>query len=153
MFQIKSHTGNTAYVENNPTSYNTPYLLTVNDSNELVIITTTTYSNNADIIAGYMPDGYSSWTGYNSMNFPGFRTYCDGKVNTSFEIKPDVNTPGTIIQTFGDYDSSGNGYYTPYAFYTIKSQVTPDDCSTIKTVTLNEYKFVTNGRWFIMDDD
>lgn len=155
MIQIRSKTGNNSYAENNPTSLNTPYLLTVNDSNELVIIVPTTYSDNADIIAGYMPstNEYSSWTGYNSMNFPGFKLYCDGKVNTSFSIKPDVDTPGTIIQNFGDYDTSGNGYYTPYAYYSIKSQVTPDDCASVKNVTLNGYTFITNGRWFIMDDD
>jgi hypothetical protein len=73
---------------------------------------------------------------------------------TRVRINPNgLSTYGTMLQNFAGYDTSGNGYYTPFAYYATSTQFTPNDCSALGVVEMNNKRYITNGRWYVQDAD
>ena len=130
-------------------SNHTPLLLTLDNNGNLTAITP-----QVNPICGYLTSGITDRGTYVSVEINGY-TFTNNNVpsGTKVILKPSANVYATALQRFTGYDASGNGYYTPLAYYSTATQFTPDDQSTVGIVMLNNTQYVTNGRWFIKDTD
>lgn len=140
-------TGSTMY--NYKISYHTPLLLTLDNNGNLTAITP-----QVNPICGCLTSGTTDRGSYMSAEINGY-TFTNNNVpdGTKVILQPSANVYATALQRFTGYDTSGNGYYTPFAYYSTATQFTPNDQSTLGVVMLNNTKYVTNGRWFIKDAD
>ena len=132
------------------TAQTTPILLTVDNNNNLTCISPF-YSP----FCGFLDN-------FNHMSASGTRLDVSGYsiINTTGDsiirvpVKPNgLSSYGTMLQNFSGYDTSGNGYYTPFAYYATATQFTPNDCSTLGVIEMNNKRYITNGRWYVQDAD
>lgn len=132
------------------TAQTTPILLTVDNNNDIVCI----------------GPFYSPFCGclnnFSHMSASGTRLDVSGYsiINTTGDsiirvpVKPNgLSSYGTMLQNFAGYDTSGNGYYTPFAYYATATQFTPNDCSTLGVIEMNNKRYIANGRWYVQDAD
>jgi len=128
-------------------SNHTPLLLTLDNNGDLTAITP-----QVNPICGYISSGSTDRGTYMSVEINGY-TFTNNNVpsGTKVILQPSANVYATALQRFTGYDTAGNGYYTPFAYYSTATQFTPNDQSTLGVVMLNNSQYVTNGRWFIKD--
>lgn len=144
-----SRAGSNTTIYQNKDSYHTPLLLTVDNNGNLTAIGPYT----ADL-CGYITSGYTDRGTYVSVEINGYKMFpSSSPTASSGRILGISSIYATSLQHFTSYDQSGNGYYTPFAYYSIAEQFTPDDQSTVGVVMLDNVKYITNGRWYIRDDD
>lgn len=129
-------------------SYQTPLLLTLDNNGNLTAITP-----QVDPICGEL-SGTTDHGSYVSVEINGY-TFTNNNVPTGTKVilKPSANIYATALQRFTGYDASGNGYYTPFAYYATATQFTPDDQTTLGVVEMNNKRYITNGRWYVQDTD
>lgn len=144
-----SRAGNNTTTHQNKESYHTPVLLTVDNNGNLTAIGPYTSD-----LCGYLTSGYTDRGTYVSVEINGYKMFpSSSPTASSGRVLGISSNYATSLQHFTSYDQSGNGYYTPFAYYSIVEQFTPDDQSTVGTVMLDNKKYITNGRWYIQDDD
>ena len=144
-----SRAGSNTTPHQNTESYHTPLLLTVDNNGNLTAIGPYTTD-----LCGYITSGVTNRGSYVSVEINGYKMFpSSSPTASSARILGISSIYATSLQHFTSYDQSGNGYYTPFAYYSIAEQFTPDDQSTVGVVMLNNKKYITNGRWYIQDDD
>ena len=140
----------TYYGSDTTTAQTSPILLTVDNNNDIVCI-----GPFVSPFCGYLNNS-------SHMSASGARLDVSGYaiINTSGDsiirvpVKPNgLSSYGTMLQNFAGYDTSGNGYYTPFAYYATATQFTPNDCSQLGVVEMNNKRYITNGRWYAQDAD
>jgi hypothetical protein len=133
-----------------PTAQTSPILLTVDNNNDIVCI------------GPFISPFCGNLNNCNHMSDSGTRLDVSGYsiINTTGDsiirvpVKPNgLSSYGTMLQNFAGYDTSGNGYYTPFAYYATSTQFTPNDCSALGVVEMNNKRYITNGRWYVQDAD
>lgn len=132
------------------TAVTSPVLLTVDNNNDIVCIGPF-YSPFCGILNS-APHMSASGTRLDVYGYATINTSGDSIVRAI--IQPNgLSSYGTMLQNFAGYDTSGNGYCTPFAYYATSTQFTPNDCSTLGVVEMNDKQYITNGRWYIQDAD
>lgn len=140
----------TYYNGGTTTAQTTPILLTVDNNNDIVCI-----SPFISPFCGFLNN-------FSHMSANGTRLDVSGYsiINTTGDsiirvpVKPNgLSSYGTMLQNFAGYNTSGNGYYTPFAYYATSTQFTPNDCSQLGVVEMNNKRYITNGRWYVQDAD
>ena len=141
-------TGPNSALNTNPYSLHTPLLLTVDNNNNLAVVTP--YS---DPIGGYNIPTTSIGTNEVSVEILGYclRT-ADSEINNP-QIIPTSTGYATSLQRFTTFDSSGNGIYTPFAYYATSTQFIPNNESEVAGIIMNSIRYITNGRWYVQDAD
>lgn len=149
IFGYGSRAGSNTTLHQNTDSYHTPLLLTVDNNGNLTAIGPYTTD-----LCGYLTSGVTNRGSYVSVEINGYKMFpSSSPTASSGRILGISSTYATSLQHFTSYDQSGNGYYTPFAYYSISEQFTPDDQSTVGVVMLNNKKYITNGRWYVQEDD
>lgn len=124
-------------------------MMTIDDNNRLTVIAPA-----PDPFAG-SPNSSTHFTNASTMDVYGYRMKSIGQTGdpTVMSFKAASSQYGTILQNFAAFDNNGNGVYTPFAYYAVTTQYTPNDCKELGVVELNDKRYITNGRWFIQDAD
>jgi len=137
----------------NAYSYHTPLLITVDDTGKLVVVT--------PYITPFC--GYSSGKAFASY-VVNMGSYCITKSNgyriknetsprCDFNIVSTESIYATVLHQFCGYYYEGTSFYTPFAYYATTDQYVPHTNSELGVVTMNGDTFITNGIWYIKDDD
>ena len=97
--------------------------------------------------------GYADSGSFHNYEIGGYVSVIGPSSSFTFTSTIDTNAYSTILQNFTAYDQSGQGYYTPFAYYAAASQFTPNNCTQLGVIELNSDKYITNGRWYVKDTD
>ena len=137
----------------NTYSYHTPFLITVDDTGKLVVvspyITPFCGYSQGKAFAPYVVNMGS----YCITKANGYRIKNETSPQCNFNIISTESIYATVLHQFCGYDYEGNSFYTPFAYYATTDQYVPHNNSELGVTTMNGDTFITNGIWYIKDED
>ena len=119
-----------------------------------VLLLTVDNTGRFTVVYPYQDPAFGYMNNAHNSEIKGHRVLSGNTVKMPVNLVPVSNVYSTALQQFSAYsETDGTGYYTPFAYYATATQFTPNNCTTIGVVELDNIRYITNGRWYIRDDD